>query len=155
MQQRVLKLFGFVCIVNEYVDGEEYTAKLNNPKVTLYCSSGTHEFSLEDNSFAMSYSAPEVFNLNRYPDGLYKCKVKGNSVIYCFDPNLNQNRVFNLELFNIKSGQEVPINSDKNLFLSSGQVLINGNVIDAPAKLTFKNLTNLKAIADVNGIFIK
>lgn len=155
MQQRVLKLFDLVCIVNEYVDGETYTTKLTNPKNTLYCASGTHEFVLEDQSFAASYSGPSVFKLSQYQNGLYNCTVKGNSTIYCFDPNLNQNRTFNLQLVNIKAGTEISVDSNKNLFLYNGQVLVNGNVIDAPAKLSFKNTTNLKAVVDVSGIFVE
>ena len=162
MENRTLRIFNLVCIENKFFDKELYMWNMKSSslplKNVLFVASGKHTIFKPDGSILFSYLGPNLFWLNDHAEtilGNHEVFVEGEAVTYCFDQDLNKNfDLNNIKLLTLNSNDEIAVDLGKKLFLATGNVVIDNEVINAPAKIKFSKSTTMKANANSCGIFI-
>jgi hypothetical protein len=77
-------------------------------------------------------------------------------VCWCYDPEINQGYVPPISTFMMKQGQSMVMDSNTNLFLCSGTLLVNERQFMGPYQLAVRtNGNNVLAVTDVYGLLFR
>lgn len=157
MKRKPYAAFGRILYGNYYEAG--YTvdaATYADSKTVLLFTEG--DFTVRDKATGeVVYQCnPGWINYGDYEDRDLIAKANTFSVSWCYDPKVNQNYVPPINLFEMKQGQSMFMDSNTNLFLCSGTLLVNERQYMGPYQLAVRtNGNKVTALTDIYGLLFR
>jgi hypothetical protein len=157
MIRKPFAAFGRVLYANYYEAGYTVDAVTSaDSKTVLLFTEG--DFTVRDKATGeVVYQCnPGWINYGDYQDRMLTATSNVASTSWCYDPKANQDYVPQINLFEMKQGQTMTIDSNTNLFLCKGTLLINEKQYMAPYQIAVKtNGNNVLAVTDVYGLLFR
>lgn len=135
------RAFGLLFTRNEHSAGDVYKSVVNDkPRCTTYCVKGLQKsLNLDTNEPAPDYGKGKLLYPHDYTLGTFSMTVVEDTVIYCYDPDMNFGK--NTPLYNLEvpAGSSVTLAVGTKYILCEGTVVINENTYTAPARLSIES----------------
>jgi len=141
MEMRPYRAFGLVFIVNTRQAGERYRVVIKNPDCTIFCAEGFETCVNRDTGEAMPdyeagwFHSPE----QNYVKGDFDLTVLQPSLVYCYDPKLNNGKQQKFRPLDIDSGTQTLLLKGTRLLLCSGEMEIDGRKFTAPTRISVES----------------
>lgn len=148
MEFKPFRAFGLVFILNTHEAGEKYKTVIKNPDCTIFCAEGFETCVNTETGEVMPdyetgwFHAPGV----NYVVGTFDLEVKERTVIYCYDPKLNDGHDQKFRPMDIDGGSQTIFLKGTRLLLCAGEIDIEGKVFTAPAKISVESSDKLATI---------
>ena len=157
MKRKPFAAFGRILYANYYEAGYTVDAvTYADSKTVLLFTEG--DFVVRDKATGqvVYHCTPGHINYGNYEDRLVTATANTPSVSWCYDPKVNQDYVPPINLFEMKQGQTMVMDSNTNLFLCKGTLLINERQFMGPYQIAVRtNGNNVTAVTDVYGLLFR
>jgi len=160
-QQTPYKVFGYIALKTEFTDGSHIVADWpEDRKWWNYLTKGSMiNFAINESSTSPLRTLPDYVQGDWYgPDltpqwyGVGSYDVVGETVLWCFSDDLNNDYVPDVEKWFLAAGQTVNLPVGTKLFMCQGNLLIDGSTKTNPTQIHIKtNETSVVANEDCYG----
>lgn len=157
MRRKPFAAFGRVLYANYYDKGEVVEIKTHaDSKIVLFFSDGNLTARNKLTGDIIKHIDRGSFSYGNHEDHLALCTINEPTVCWCYDPEINQGYVPPISTFMMKQGQTIVMDSNTNLFLCSGTLLVNERQYMAPYQLSIRTNGNTAvAVTDVYGLLFR
>lgn len=137
MEMRPYRAFGLVFIVNTRQAGEKYRVVIKNPDCTIFCAEGFETCVNSDTGEVMpAYEAGWFHAPDRnYVKGNFDLVVMHPSLVYCYDPKLNNGVQQEFDPVDVAAGDQLTLTQGAKFLLCSGTLEVDGRIFTAPCRI--------------------
>jgi hypothetical protein len=157
MTRKPFAAFGRILYANYCEKGYEVDAAASaDSKTVLLLTEGSLTVRDKNTGQVLHECAPGWVSYGNYEDTIFSCVANEASVLWCYDPKVNQGYAPQINLFEMKQGQSMIIDSNTNLFLCKGTLLVNEKQYAGPYQIAVRtNGNNVVALTDIRGLLFR
>lgn len=157
MTRKPFAAFGRVLYANYYEKGCEVDAVTSaDSKTVLLFTEGSLTIRDKNTGQILHECVPGWISYGDYEDRTISCVANKESVSWCYDPKVNHGYAPQINLFEMKQGQSMIMDSNTNLFLCKGTLLVNEKQYVGPYQIAVRtNGNNVVAVTDIYGLLFR
>lgn len=145
MEFKPFRAFGLVFIRNTHTAGERYKNVIENPDCTIFCASGLEKcVNIDTGEVMLDYAQGQFHSPDvNYIKGRFQLDVIEDTIIYCYDPKLNNGHDQKFRPMDIEGGAQTILLKGTRLLLCEGTMDIEGRRFTAPARISIESSDKL------------
>jgi hypothetical protein len=156
MIRKPFAAFGRVLYANYYDAGSEFDLLSSiNKKTVLFFSEGSMTVHSKDTGEVTHTCGAGWFNYGDYIDHTYKCTANSPTVCWCYDPEVNDGYIPQMETLIVKPEEQIVLPKDTKLFLCYGTITNGEQSLTGPCQVILSGDKPLKATTNVYGLIFK
>lgn len=140
LNQKFRPAFGYIIAQNTVEPFSSYTTVIDNTSESvLFYTDGYLDF-FKDDVILYTTRAGMMEVSSSHPRGSYVTVAGPNGCsFFCLDPKANKGSIPDTEFKKVVSGLNVEVNAGTKLYLCSGQIKIDEDIIDGPKQLYIRS----------------